>query len=97
LLHTLVHLNLGTLLAECEKATGEDGEAERGGDPEDDQAEEVGGGHGRRVLRQSTTVRSDRRRVALPDERVDAAEGLDYTRKGMGGVVHAIQRPPPRA
>ena len=84
-LHTLVHLNLEMLLAECEKATGEDGEAERGGDPDDDQAEEVGGGHGRRVLRQSTTVRSARHRVARAHEGVDAAE-RSVTR-GRGRVV----------
>ena len=54
----LLRLDLEALLAECEQAAREDGEAERDGDPEEDQAEEVDGDHGRRVLRRWITVRS---------------------------------------
>src|SRR6185369_10367949 len=55
-LRHLVRLDLEALLAECEQAAREDGEADRGGDPEEDQAEEVDGDHGRRVLRRSIRV-----------------------------------------
>jgi hypothetical protein len=56
-LRQFVRLEIEALFAECEQAAREDGKAERGGDPEEDQAEEVGEGHGRRVPRRLTKVR----------------------------------------